>query len=71
MEVQYTNSWYDPAAEGETANALMANGCVIIGQHADSTRRSLRRPGAEGCRLRGLLRGLQHRHALRGSPPRP
>ena len=37
MDVQYTNSWYDPNAEGETANALMARGCVIIGQHADST----------------------------------
>ena len=37
MDVQYTNSWYDPTAEAECANALIANGCVIIGQHADST----------------------------------
>lgn len=37
MDVQYTNSWYDPVAEGEAANALMARGAVIIGQHADST----------------------------------
>ena len=37
MDVQYTSSWYDPVAEGEAANALMARGCVIIGQHADST----------------------------------
>ena len=37
MDVQYTNSWYDPVAEGEAANILMADGCVIIGQHADST----------------------------------
>ena len=37
MDVQYTNSWYDPSKEAETANALMALGCVIIGQHADST----------------------------------
>ena len=37
MDVQYTNSWYDPVAEGEVANALMSKGCVIIGQHADST----------------------------------
>ena len=37
MDVQYTNSWYDPVAEGEAANALIAKGCVIIGQHADST----------------------------------
>ncbi|MCI6568637.1 MAG: BMP family ABC transporter substrate-binding protein [Dysosmobacter sp.] len=37
MDVQYTGSWYDPVAENETAKALMAKGCVIIGQHADST----------------------------------
>ena len=37
MDVQFTNSWYDPAAEGEAAKALMGRGCVIIGQHADST----------------------------------
>ena len=37
MDVQYTNSWYDPTAEAEAANALIARGCVIIGQHADST----------------------------------
>ena len=37
MDVQYTNSWYDLTGEGEAANALMAKGCVIIGQHADST----------------------------------
>ena len=37
MDVIYTNSWFDPTAEYEAANALMARGCVIIGQHADST----------------------------------
>ena len=37
MDVTYTNSWYDPTGEGEAANALMAKGAVIIGQHADST----------------------------------
>ena len=37
MDVQYTNSWYDPVGEAEAANALMSRGCVIIGQHADST----------------------------------
>ena len=37
MEVQYTNSWFDLTKENETALALMENGCVIIGQHADST----------------------------------
>ena len=37
MDVQYTNSWFDITAEGEAANSLMSKGCVIIGQHADST----------------------------------
>ncbi|WP_418725887.1 BMP family ABC transporter substrate-binding protein [Dysosmobacter sp.] len=37
MDVQYTNNWYSPTDEAEAANALMARGCVIIGQHADST----------------------------------
>ncbi len=37
MDVQYTNSWYDPVAENEAAIALMGRGCAIIGQHADST----------------------------------
>ena len=37
MEVTYTNSWFDIVKEGEAANSLMADGCVIIGQHADST----------------------------------
>ncbi len=37
MMVQYTQSWFDIAAEGEAANALLAKGCVIICQHADST----------------------------------
>ena len=37
MKVTYTNSWFDITAEGTTAEALMADGCIIIGQHADST----------------------------------
>lgn len=37
MEVSYTNSWFDITAEGEAAKALMSDGCVVIGQHADST----------------------------------
>ena len=37
MEVSYTNSWFDITMEGAAADALMADGCVIIGQHADST----------------------------------
>jgi len=37
MDVSYTNSWYDPTAEAEAANALVSSGCIIISQHADST----------------------------------
>lgn len=37
MQVSYTNSWFNITAEGTAAEALLADGCVIIGQHADST----------------------------------
>ena len=37
MEVMYTNSWFDIDKEGAAAEALIAYGAVIIGQHADST----------------------------------
>lgn len=37
MEVQYTNSWADMAAENEVATQLIANGAVLISQHADTT----------------------------------
>ena len=36
MEVVFTNSWYDETAEKEGAQKLIANGCVLISQHADS-----------------------------------
>jgi len=36
MDVKFTNSWFDIAKEKETANALIADGCVLISQHADS-----------------------------------
>lgn len=37
MEVEYTNSWFDIDKEAAAAESLIAKGCVIIGQHADST----------------------------------
>ena len=37
MDVQYTNSWFDITGEKEAALALIDRGCIIIGQHADST----------------------------------
>ena len=36
MEVTFTGSWYDEAAEKEAANSLINDGCVLISQHADS-----------------------------------
>ena len=36
MEVTLTGSWYDETAEKEAANKLIANGCKLISQHADS-----------------------------------
>ena len=37
MDVRYTNSWADSSLEAETATALIADGCVLISQHADTT----------------------------------
>ena len=36
MEVTFTGSWYDEAAEREGANKLISNGAKLISQHADS-----------------------------------
>ena len=36
MDVTFTGSWYDETAEKEGANKLIAGGCVLISQHADS-----------------------------------
>ncbi|MCR5828990.1 MAG: BMP family ABC transporter substrate-binding protein [Lachnospiraceae bacterium] len=37
MDVSFTSSWSDLVAEKTTAEMLIANGAVIIGQHADTT----------------------------------
>ena len=37
MEVMYTNSWNDPTQEAQLAQALIDDGCDVLGQHADST----------------------------------
>ena len=37
MEVKYDNSWGSFDLEKETAEALIADGCVLISQHADTT----------------------------------
>ena len=36
MGVTFTGSWYDETAEKEAANKLIANGCKLVSQHADS-----------------------------------
>ncbi len=48
MEVQFTGSWYDATAEKNAAEALIANKCVLISQHADS----MGAPGA--CEAAGV-----------------
>ncbi|MBQ1476536.1 MAG: BMP family ABC transporter substrate-binding protein [Erysipelotrichaceae bacterium] len=37
MYVEYTNSWFNLTAEATVGDDLMSQGCVIVGQHADST----------------------------------
>ena len=36
MDVKFTGSWYDETLEKQAADALIAGGCVLISQHADS-----------------------------------
>ena len=36
MEVTFTNSWADAAAEQQAGKSLIDDGCVIVSQHADS-----------------------------------
>ncbi len=36
MDVQFTGSWYDAVEEKNAAEALIAKGCKLISQHADS-----------------------------------
>lgn len=36
MEVLFTGSWYDEAAEKTAAETLISNGAVLVSQHADS-----------------------------------
>jgi basic membrane protein A len=37
VEVMWTNTWYNPAVEGQTATALLDKGCDVLAQHQDST----------------------------------
>ncbi len=48
MDVTFTSSWYDVTAEKNGAEALIARGCKLISQHADS----MGAPGA--CEAAGV-----------------
>lgn len=48
MDVQFTGSWYDATEEKNAAEALIAKGCKLISQHADS----MGAPGA--CEAAGV-----------------
>ena len=48
MDVQFTGSWYDVTEEKNAAEALIARGCKLISQHADS----MGAPGA--CEYAGV-----------------
>ncbi len=48
MEVDFTNSWFDVNKEKNVAEKLIANGCKLISQHADS----MGAPGA--CEAAGV-----------------
>ena len=37
MVVKYTGEWHDPTVEAQLAQALIDEGCDVIGQHCDST----------------------------------
>lgn len=36
IKVKVTNSWYDPTAEAQAAQALIDEGCIVLAQHCDS-----------------------------------
>lgn len=45
--VKVTNSWLDPEGEGQAAQALIAEGCDVIGQHCDTPNPQLAAEKAE------------------------
>ena len=58
MDVTFTGSWYDETAEKEAANKLIAGGCKVISQHADS----MGAPTA--CEAAGVPNVPQHLHRV-------
>lgn len=51
MYIKYMNSWYDPTSERQFADALIAEGCDVIGQHCDTTNPQIaaQEAGVFGC----------------------
>ncbi|NMD37876.1 MAG: BMP family ABC transporter substrate-binding protein [Christensenellaceae bacterium] len=51
LVVKYTNSWYDPTLERQTAEALIASGCDVIAQHCDTSNPQVaaQEAGVFGC----------------------
>lgn len=49
--VKYTNSWYDPTLERQTAGALIDAGCDVIAQHCDTSNPQVaaQEKGVFGC----------------------
>lgn len=49
--VKYTNTWYDATLERQTADALLAMGCDVIGQHCDTANPQIaaQEAGVWGC----------------------
>jgi basic membrane protein A and related proteins len=49
--VKYINSWFDPTQEKATAEALIALGCDVIGQHCDTAMPQIaaQEAGVYGC----------------------
>ena len=45
--VKVTNSWYDPEGEKQAAQALIAEGCDVLGQHCDTPNPQLAAEEAE------------------------
>jgi hypothetical protein len=67
MYVDYTQSWFDVDKEAAMAEKFIGDGCVIIGQHADSTGAPSACEAAFQEGHHRLLRRLQRRYAGRRS----
>lgn len=67
--VKVTNSWFDPTAEKQAAEALLDMGCDVIAQHCDTTAPQLaaQEKGVWGCGYNSDMTRIR----AQGSPDRP